>query len=150
MFYILPWVILGVALVCFLFAYGGLPERIGVHFGHDGDFDVIAEKIFGFYPFAAGFGLMLLFTLGGHFAGKLKTGLKLAEGGDRAFRAVIKGYACILCWVWSVFFTRWTYSVITQTPNNIIFLTIISWIFLLSVPALVAAIDIVRIKYRIK
>ena len=146
---VLPWLLLGAALVWFLFSYSSLPERIGVHFGPDGDFDVIAEKVFGFYPFAAGTILMILFSVVGHFAGKIKnTGAKITSEGDKVLRSLIRGFVCFLCWVWSVFFTRWTYSVITQTPNNLVFLQIISAAFFFSIPAFIAAFIFIRIKYR--
>ena len=148
---ILPFVMLGAAMVWFLLSYAGLPDRIGVHFGPDGEFDVYSEKVFGFYPFAAGFGLMIVFLLLGHFVGKIKkTGMKVTEKGDALFRTAVKIYALVLIWVWALFFTRWTYSVVTQTPNDLTFLRIISAAFILSVPAMVILMVGIRIRYRIK
>lgn len=150
-FTVLPFVILGIALVWFLLSYAGLPDEIGVHFGPDGEFDVYAAKVFGFYPFVAGYGLMVIFLLLGYFVDKIKkTGMKITEKGEAVFRAVIRIFSLIMIWGWAVFFTRWTYSVVTQTPNDLIFLTAVSFIFLFSLPAIVILLIVIRVIYGIK
>ncbi|MBR5090050.1 MAG: hypothetical protein IK093_11550 [Ruminiclostridium sp.] len=115
---ILAFGLLGAFLVFFLLSYGGLPERIGVHFSPmDGDFDVIADKLFGFYPFVAGFGLLALFSLLSLAAKKVKNpGLKVTEKGERVFRCAAVLLLDLMKLTWAVFFSYWTYCVVYQTP----------------------------------
>ena len=80
--------LLGAMLIYFLLSYEGLPERIGVHFSAvDGQLDVYSYKIFGFYPFVMGFGLLGIFSLLSLAVKKIKKlGLKITEKGDTVFR----------------------------------------------------------------
>ncbi len=57
-----------IGLVWFIIRYDRLPNPMGIHFGfdektHESIFDVIDNKIFGIYPFVAGFGLIGLLSL---------------------------------------------------------------------------------------
>ncbi len=66
---------LAIGLVWFIVKYDSLPNPMGIHFGfdektHESIFDVIDNKIFGIYPFVAGFGLIGLLSLCGFLAQK--------------------------------------------------------------------------------
>ena len=50
--------------VYMLRVYGDFPEEIGIHFGEDNEFDVYYSKWLAFFPFMAGFGLAIVFTVG--------------------------------------------------------------------------------------
>ena len=63
---------LAIGLVWFIIRYDSLPNPMGIHFGfdektHESIFDVIDNKIFGIYPFVAGFGIIGLLSLCGFF-----------------------------------------------------------------------------------
>ena len=133
---------LGTMLVYFLLSYGGLPERIGIHFGSEGNFDVYSYKVFGFYPFAAGFGLLLIFSLLTIAVKKIKhIGMSTDKQGEQLIRMIIVEALDVLKIIWAAFFSVWSYCVIHQTGLPMIFVGIITFIFLALLP--VAAIVIV-------
>ena len=109
--------LLGGFLVYFLMSYGGLPERIGVHFSPiNGQFDVFADKVFGFYPFVAGGVLIGVFSLLALFANKIKKlGLNITEQGDRVLRCAAVLLLDLMKIIWAVFFSYWTICVVHQT-----------------------------------
>ena len=108
--------LLGGFLVYFLASYGGLPERIGVHFSaYDGQFDVFAEKLFGFYPFVAGGVLIGIFSLLTLLVQKIKKlGLNVTEQGDRVLRCAAALLLDLMKLIWAGFFSYWTYCVVHQ------------------------------------
>ncbi len=104
------------SLVFFLTKWDTLPERVGIHFAADGNFDVYAEKGYGFYPHIAATVLIGAIAFAGFFTSKKKTGLSISEKGERLFRAelcVTIDIIAILIGVWAA---MWTVSVATQTP----------------------------------
>ncbi len=145
---VLPFVILFVAMVCFLVVFRELPNVIGVHFGPDGKFDVYDSKMLGFYPFVAGFGIMSIFLLLGKITAKVKIGIRVTQKGEHILRILLRIYCHFFIWILSLFFTRWTYSVITQTPNNLLFLKIISFLFIISIPSMIIIFIVVIIRYK--
>ncbi len=141
--------ILGVFLVWFIISYESLPERIGVHFASDGSFDVYSYKVFGFYPLAAGFGLLAIFCLLSFALGKIKrTGLRVDEDGEVKIRGLISENIDGLKLIWSAFFSAWSYSVIHQTPLNTTFITILMTFFLALLPMTIVMIMIIVRQHR--
>ena len=58
---VLALVLLTTFLVWTLCTLPDLPEKFGMHYGMDGNFDIYSEsKIMAFYPFFAGYGLLEL------------------------------------------------------------------------------------------
>jgi len=119
---ILQVLLLG-GLVCefvfFLMHWGSLPEQPGIHFDHDGNFDVYASKIYGFYPH-----LISLIVIAADIVltwivakEKLKLGLKVNEKGKRLIISSIvitldiAAIAVVLC------FCFWVYAVSKQSPK---------------------------------
>ena len=105
---------LGVELIHFLYVYPDMPETIGMHFGGDGEFDVYAEKFYGFYPYAMGGFLIGMLMLADRFILKLKLGLDYDKKGEDLIRAAVllatngaKAYICL-------FFLEWSDAVIHQ------------------------------------
>lgn len=140
---ILSFGLLGGFLVYFLISYGSLPERIGVHFGSSGEFDVYSYKVFGFYPFAAGFGLLLIFCLLSLAAKKIKRiGMNIDEKGEVIIRMIISECIDSLKLIWSVFFAVWANCVITQTGMDTTFMSILMVIFLALFPVTAAVVII--------
>lgn len=101
-------------LVHFLFVYPDMPETIGMHFGADGEFDVHAEKFYGFYPYVMGGFLIGMLLLADRFVLKLNLGLDYDKKGEEFIRAAVllatngvKAYICL-------FFLEWSDAVIHQ------------------------------------
>ncbi len=142
---------LGVMLVWFLLSYAELPERIGVHFAGDGSFDVIADRIYGAYPFVMGFGLMLIFSLLTLAANKVKRiGMNVDDMGELKARMIIIETLDVFKLVWSMFFSIWAYSVIHQTDIPTTSVSIILTVFLAAFPLTAVMLVITAKKHRIK
>ena len=113
---------LAIGLVWFIIKYDSLPNPMGIHFGfnektHESIFDVIDNKIFGIYPFVAGFGIIGLLSLCGFFVRRVKPSKKVTEKGDVIMRqfvlCIIDAFNIII----SIYFTVWTYCIVTQRPR---------------------------------
>lgn len=113
---------LAIGLVWFIIKYDSLPNPMGIHFGfdektHESIFDVIDNKIFGIYPFVAGFGIIGLLNLCGFFVRRVKPNKKITEKGDAIMRqfvlCIIDAFNIII----SIYFTVWTYCIVTQRPR---------------------------------
>ncbi len=92
---------LAIGLVWFIIKYDSLPNPMGIHFGfdektHESIFDVIDNKIFGIYPFVAGFGL---------------------EKGHSVMQQFILFIVDANNIIISIYFTVWTYCIVTQRPK---------------------------------
>lgn len=142
---------LGFFLIYFLISYQGLPERIGVHFGSGGEFDVYSYKVFGFYPFVAGGGLLVIFGLLTIAAKKIKRiGMYLDKKGETIIRMIIiEALDCMKC-LWAAFFSMWSYCVIHQVGMQLTFRDILIAAFLALFPITAVIIVITAKKYKIK
>ena len=110
------WLIVAGSLVFFLTKWDSLPERAGIHFAADGNFDVYADKGYGFYPHIIGTVLIAGAAFAGAVAAKKKTGLNITEKGERLFKTELcltVDIIAILIGLWAM---TWTVSVSTQTP----------------------------------
>lgn len=101
-------------LVHFLYVYSDMPETIGMHFGSNGDFDVHAEKYYGFYPYLMGTLIIGALLVADRFILRLKVGASYDPKGESMVRASvllftngIKAYTCL-------FFLEWSDAVIHQ------------------------------------
>ena len=113
---------LAIGLVWFIIKYDSLPNPMGIHFGfdektHESIFDVIDNKIFGIYPFVAGFGIIGLLSLCGFFVRRVKPNKKVTEKGDVIMRQFVLCIIDALSIIISIYFTVWTYCIITQRPR---------------------------------
>lgn len=143
--------LLGAFLIYYLLSYNGLPERIGVHFGSDGSFDVYSHKVYGSYPFVAGFGLFGIFCLMSFAVGKIKRiGLNVDENGKKMIRQLTVEIFDSMKLIWSLFFSLWANSVIHQTGMDPGITGMLIALFLLLFPASAAAIAIISKKHRKK
>ncbi len=141
--------VLGLFLIRFLLAYGGLPERIGVHFGSDGEFDVYSYKVFGFYPFAAGFGLLLIFSLLSLASNKIKNiGVRVTKTGEMKIRMVIIEVLDCMKMIWACFFSIWAFCVINQIGLYMTVVSVLLIAFLALFPITAIALVITAKKYK--
>jgi len=113
---ILSFGILVVYLVYMLAVYGEFPEQIGIHYGNDNEFDVYASKWLAFFPFMAGFGLVIVFTIGSFAVNKAKYISKKLSEEDNVFvrKTVLIAFDSMKLF-WAVFYSIWAHCVIHQT-----------------------------------
>ena len=106
--------ILGASLVFYLIKWEDFPEEIGVHFGSDGSFDVVASKFFGFYPHLIGSIVIAGIAFSCRLIGKRKTGLRISEKGEEHFRTELCLTLDCIALLVSLFFALWSLSVSLQ------------------------------------
>lgn len=113
---VLSFGMLGVYLVYMLIVYNIFPKQIGMHYGDDNEFDVYASRAYAFFPFIAGFGLALVFTVGSIAVNKAKrVSRKLSEEDDIFVRKAVLIVFDTMKLFWAVFYTIWAHCVIHQT-----------------------------------
>ncbi len=113
---VVSFALLGVSLIWLLTVYGSFPEEIGIHFGEDNEFDVYASKWLAFFPFIAGFGLTIVFTVGDIAVSRAKCiSKKLSEDDDIFVRKILLIAFDSMKLFWAVFYTIWAHCVIHQT-----------------------------------
>lgn len=141
--------LLGLFLIRFLLTYGGLPERIGVHFGGNGNFDVYSHKVFGFYPFVAGIGLLLIFSLLTIAANKIKNiGVRVTKTGEMKIRMVIIEVLDCMKMIWAGFFSIWAFCVINQIGLYMTVVSVLLIAFLALFPITAVVLVITAKKYK--
>ena len=111
-----------IGLVWFIIRYESLPDPMGIHFGfnektHESIFDVVDNKIFGIYPFVAGFGLIGLLSLCGFFVRRVKPSPKVTEKGHSVMQQFVLFVVDAQNIIISIYFTVWTYCIIKQEPK---------------------------------
>ena len=106
------------SLVFYLIKWNTLPDEIGMHFDHNGDFDVVASKVYGFYPHVIGGLILTGMAVADHFIQTKSTGLKITEKGEKLFKAVLILTLDCFTFMWSSYFSFWSYSVSAQSPLN--------------------------------
>ena len=119
---VLALVLMTVFLVCTLCTLSDLPQKFGMHFGEDGNFDIYSEnKIMAFYPFFAGYGLFVIFTVLSLLARKIKkVGGNYTEQETEGIRFEIILMCDLLKLSWAVFWSFWAFHVIHQSQWHII------------------------------
>ncbi len=143
----MAWTVLLISLFRMILSYGSLPQEIGVHFGRDGQFDVIANKIYAFYPIIVSFIVVILGELAAYAVGKVKAGMKISLRGQNQLRAVILIFIHALKIGVLIFFSiMWTNCVIKQVPMNTLYATLLAWMLLGSILAFLIAVVVIRVK----
>ena len=129
-----------------------LPQKFGMHFGVDGNFDIYSEnRVMAFYPFFAGYGLFLIFSLLSFAACKIKkVGGKHNESEAEEIRVEIRLLCDMLKLCWSVFWAFWAFHVIQQSQWHFIINRNITIVLPIAIPLFtVMAVDTVR-KWKMK
>ncbi len=106
------------SLVFYLIKWHSLPRETGVHFAPDGSFDVVASKVYGFYPHLMGGLITAGIALAFRFIGKKSTGLRISEKGERLFRTELIFTLDIVLMTSCAIFTMWSFCVSLQKPLN--------------------------------
>lgn len=119
-------------LIVFLFKYKIYPDRIGIHFDGEGNFDVISDPVYGFYPFiviAVTQGILFLVE---RFAKKVSVGfkgLKLSENAQEIFRGITLIWMDIMGWGISAFFSMFAFCVTWQIPEPVLWARYILYVY---------------------
>lgn len=114
--------LLSASLVFYLTKWNSYPPEIGIHFDSDGQYDVIASKVYGFYPHVIG-GICIAGTAFSNFLiQKKSTGLKITEKGEQHFKTELCLTLDCLSVLLSLFFANWSRTVSLQIPLNIEFM----------------------------
>lgn len=143
-------IVLVASLVFYLIKWHELPAEIGMHFDSDGNYDVIASKLYGFYPHLIGGSIISGFAFADHLIVKKHSGLQISETGEMLFKSGLLLTLDFFALMWSIYFSLWSYAVSLQQPLNTRLIGCI--LSVLSVPVLVGIIILLIIvqKYKIK
>ena len=114
----------------FLSKWSSLPREIGIHFGGDGDFDVVAAKVFGFYPHVIGLIVLAGMTVAFIVVRRRKTGLKITEKGEAIFKSELILTLELFLMYCMALVAVWTRSVSLQVPIDTEFVGNLSLIML--------------------
>ena len=148
----LALMLLTVFLVWTLCTLSRLPQKFGMHYGMDGNFDIYTEnKIMAFYPFFAGYGLFVIFSLLSFAASKIKkVGGKYTEQETEGIRREVILLCDLLKLCWAVFWSFWSFHVIHQSRCHFIVNRNITICLTLALPlfATIAADEIRKNKMR--
>lgn len=129
------------SLVYYLSRWNSLPEDPGVHFDSDGEFDVYASRIYGFYPHLMGSLAAGCTALVGRLISKKNTGLNISEKGEKLFKSELILTLDIIAVLITVIFLYWSLCVCRQKPLDTKFATaILGTIFGIGVTGIIAEI----------
>lgn len=106
--------VLGGSLVYYLMKWGSLPDEPGIHFDGDGEFDVYAGKIYGFYPHLIGGIALVIAAAAGRLITKKNTGLNVSEKGEKMIKAEIMLTVDIIAVFIELMFLYWSLCVSRQ------------------------------------
>lgn len=121
-----------------------------MHFSHDGQFDVVASKFYGFYPHIVSSIFVVITAVANYFLPKIKTGLKLTEQGEKILKTEICISLDFFALTWCLYFAFWSYSVSMQIPLDTNLQNCIVQIFLLIIFIISLCGTVLRRKHKIK
>lgn len=151
-FTVVGWGLLCISLLCFLFTWNSLPQKIGVHFDEKGNFDVISDKenvFHAFYPYIISLITLVFCEVFAFLSKRVKTGLKINETGERKLRWVSMIFSDIIKVDVTIFFSgNWGYSLIRQQPLNIGITFCVFHVLLVSLLFMVVSIIFISVKYK--
>lgn len=147
---ILTWGMLLASLLYLLCIWKTIPEIIGVHFASDGTFDVFDSKFYIAYPYAVGFGFLFLLELASASCRKASIGMKVNAAGEHRLRVFLAVLLNGLKLFVSVFFTHWSWCVMVQKSQNLLFLRISIYTVLIMFLIFLCSIVFIRLQYPLK
>lgn len=144
---IMAWGILIYSLIHLLLTYQSLAEEIGVHFGGNGEFDVIDSKRYIAYPYIVSLISLVLCDGFALLSQKIKMGLKISEIGEKKMRSAFVMLLDLMKVCISFFFAGvWADRVMRQRSLNTDIPVIILWILFIAWIAFAVYIIIVKIR----
>lgn len=144
---VIAWGIFIISLIRIAFVWNSLPDRIGVHFADDGEFDLIDSKICAFYPYLVTIIALVFCEASVFLSKKIKMGLKISENGELKIRTALKMLLDIIKLGFSFFFSGvWADCVIRQHPLNTNIPMAVTLIMFLCFLAFIIASIVIKIK----
>ncbi len=136
----------------FAVSYHSLPGQIGCHFGPDGEFDVIAERFYGAYPYVVCLVICGACEIARLLTGKLRLGMKITERGTRIIEEGFRFFLDILkIMIVGFYGCMWSECVIHQHGINVKIGAAFALLLIILIPALfifiIAAYIVSKIKY---
>lgn len=116
---VISWGIFILSLIRIAVVWNSLPDKIGIHFADNGEFDVIDSKIYAGYPYLVSLVALVFFEISALLSKKIKTGMKISEKGDIKIRTALRMLLDFFKLGFSFFFSGvWADCVIRQHPLN--------------------------------
>lgn len=116
---VISWGIFIASLIRYAVVWDSLPDRLGIHFADDGEFDVIGSKTGAAYPYIVSIVALVFCEISALLSRKIKIGLKISEKGDIKIRTALGILLDVIKLGFSFFFSGvWADCVIRQRPLN--------------------------------
>lgn len=144
---VIAWGIFITSLIRIVIVWNSLPDRIGIHFDTNGEFDVFDSKSNAAYPYIVTLGALVFCEVSALLSKKIKMGVKISEKGDKKIRAALRMLLDITKLGFSFFFSGvWADCVIRQRPLNTNIPAAAMLIMVLSFLGFIIASIIIKIK----
>lgn len=135
------------SLIRFAAVWNSLPDKLGIHFASDGEFDVIGSKYGAAYPYLVSIIALVFCEFSALLSKKIKPGMKLSENGDIKIRTALKMLLDIFKFGFSFFFSGvWADCVIRQQPLDANIPAAVMLIMFLAFIVFVIDIIVIKIK----
>lgn len=116
---VISWGIFILSLIRIAVVWNSLPDKMGIHFSSDGEFDIIGSKTGASYPYLVSIAALVFCEISALLSKKIKMGLKISEKGDLEIRTALKMLLDTFKLGFSFFFSGvWANCVIRQHPLN--------------------------------
>lgn len=144
---VISWGIFVMSLIRIAVVWNLLPDKLGIHFASDGEFDVIGSKNGAAYPYLVSITALVFCEISVLLSKKIKMGLKISEKGDIKIRTVLIILLDIIKLGFSFFFSGvWADCVIRQHPLNTNIPAVIMLIMFFMFVVFVIASIVIKIK----
>lgn len=116
---VISWGVFILSLIRIAVVWNSLPDKLGVHFASDGEFDLTAGKNGAAYPYLVSIAALVFCEISVFLSRKINPGLKISEKGYMKIRTALKILLDIIKLGFSFFFSGvWADCVIRQQPLN--------------------------------
>lgn len=116
---VISWGIFILSLIRFAVVWNSLPDRLGIHFADNGEFDVIGSKTGAGYPYLVSIIALVFCEVSALLSKKIKSGIRISEKGDIKIRTALRLLLDFFKLGFSFFFSGvWADCVIRQHPLN--------------------------------
>ncbi len=118
-FTVISWGIFIASLIRIAVVWDSLPDKLGIHFADDGEFDVIGSKTGAAYPYIVSIAALVFCEISALLSKKIKMGMKISDRGNMKIRTALGLLLDIIKLGFSFFFSGvWADCVIRQHPLN--------------------------------
>ena len=144
---VIAWGIFILSLIRIAVVWNSLPDRLGIHFADNGDFDVFDSKVNALYPYLVSAVALVFCEASALLSKKIKMGVKISEKGGIKIRTALRMFLDISKLGFSFFFAGvWADCVIRQHPLNTVIPAVTMLIMFSSFLVFVIASVVIKIK----